>query len=413
MKKHSAYLLCVILLILSLATTTTIFAAETYYVDGDWKYSTSTVAKTEYSIAAYLGENTRVKVPATFLGKPVVKISDGAFINHPYLQYCEIPATITEIGQDSFYGCNQLKQIVIPKNVESIGKYAFYGCTTMVMVQIESNPSVKVIPEQAFNNCYALSMVNLSEGVEKIDKLAFNNCSMLSSIIIPPSVTDISDDAFNGCITLSILGWEDTYAQQYANKNSIRFVSMGNYQDPTEPPKLPTAPTKETSIAVTSIIETEPSEIVVSSTVTEVPGSSGIDVETTNSSIATDPTEQESSGFMEDTDPTEETSIDNTTLSSEVTSTIANQESTSITTESNPVFKKYFIGDSDLDGRVTIKDATSIQKFVAKIIDFDQHQKFLANTDGKSGITVKDATQIQKYLAGYKDILFIGTEVEL
>ena len=58
------------------------------------------------------------------------------------------------------------------------------------------------------------------------------------------------------------------------------------------------------------------------------------------------------------------------------------------------------IGDVNMDGKLNIKDATAIQKYSAKMVEFDDIQTILAdfNADGK--INVKDATQIQKVIAG-------------
>ena len=73
----------------------------------------------------------------------------------------------------------------------------------------------------------------------------------------------------------------------------------------------------------------------------------------------------------------------------------------------------YYIGDADLDSRITIKDATIIQKYIAKLVDLVKEQRFLANVDGDTKISIKDVTQIQKYVAGFKDVLSVGSEVKL
>ncbi|MBQ8795648.1 MAG: leucine-rich repeat protein [Clostridia bacterium] len=59
----------------------------------------------------------------------------------------------------------------------------------------------------------------------------------------------------------------------------------------------------------------------------------------------------------------------------------------------------YLLGDVNRDGKLNIRDATAIQKNIAKIIEFDKQQIKLAdfNCDGK--VNVKDATAIQKTIA--------------
>ena len=58
------------------------------------------------------------------------------------------------------------------------------------------------------------------------------------------------------------------------------------------------------------------------------------------------------------------------------------------------------IGDADLDGEVTILDATLIQRYLVDLDPLTKIAQYLADTDGDGEITVLDATLIQRYLAG-------------
>ena len=62
--------------------------------------------------------------------------------------------------------------------------------------------------------------------------------------------------------------------------------------------------------------------------------------------------------------------------------------------------KNKALADTDVSGKINIKDATAIQKYVAKIIDFDDVQLILADYDGNGKANVRDTTAIQKFLAG-------------
>lgn len=59
----------------------------------------------------------------------------------------------------------------------------------------------------------------------------------------------------------------------------------------------------------------------------------------------------------------------------------------------------YEIGDVNLDGNITIDDATEIQKYLANLIDFTDEQKMLADVNENGSILVDDATFVQKILA--------------
>ncbi|MEE0874522.1 MAG: dockerin type I repeat-containing protein, partial [Ruminococcus sp.] len=60
-------------------------------------------------------------------------------------------------------------------------------------------------------------------------------------------------------------------------------------------------------------------------------------------------------------------------------------------------------GDVTGDGKVTIDDATEIQKYLADLTDFTPEQIEAADTYGDGIITIDDATMIQKLVAGMID----------
>ncbi len=61
------------------------------------------------------------------------------------------------------------------------------------------------------------------------------------------------------------------------------------------------------------------------------------------------------------------------------------------------------IGDSDTDGKITIVDATIIQRYLAEIIDETEISLDLCDCDGDTKVTINDATYIQRHLADYND----------
>ena len=62
------------------------------------------------------------------------------------------------------------------------------------------------------------------------------------------------------------------------------------------------------------------------------------------------------------------------------------------------------VGDVNADGKITVTDATRVQKYVAKFSDFTLLEFTLADADDDSTITVKDATAIQRHVAKIKRI---------
>ena len=336
LRKKLSVLLAAVILLLSVCT---VFA--TSIQDGDWIFEMPADNKNVFYLSGYTGSSDRIRIPALCQTKPVVKINNGAFLNKSSLTYVEIPAAVNVIGQNAFYGCSSLSGISIPSSVNEIGPNAFYGCNSMNTLTFSTDSELKVIPQNTFSGCTSLTTVSLPDSISSIGRNAFFGCTSLSAITIGPYVTSIDASAFKNCTLLTIFGWNDSYAQQFALANNIPFVSLGDYSVPTEP--------------------TEP--------------------ETTEPQT-TAPTEPEPTTTV--TEPTK-----------------------------YPQGKIYYIGDTDLSGKINIKDATLIQKYVADISYLDHTQLFLANCNGEGGVNIKDATQIQKYCADYHNILFVGTEVEL
>ena len=62
-------------------------------------------------------------------------------------------------------------------------------------------------------------------------------------------------------------------------------------------------------------------------------------------------------------------------------------------------------GDADLDGEVTILDATRIQRFLADLVTENDIDKGNADADRDGEVTILDATRIQRYLADLVDEL--------
>ena len=63
------------------------------------------------------------------------------------------------------------------------------------------------------------------------------------------------------------------------------------------------------------------------------------------------------------------------------------------------------IGDTDLDGYITISDVTAIQRHLAELAVFTEEQLSVADTNGDGKVDISDATHLQKYLAEFDGIV--------
>ena len=141
---------------------------------------------------------------------------------------------------------------------------------------------------------------------------------------------------------------------------------------PTEPAEsLPTTPATSDSVPTEPVEDTKPS---------------------TTSPVATDPTENtESTKVTDTTDLTEATSpTENTTGA---------KDEPTVPDTTTPDESDYLLGDVNRDGKVNIRDATLIQKYLAKMESLDDEQMIIADITLDKKVNIKDATYIQKKIA--------------
>lgn len=69
------------------------------------------------------------------------------------------------------------------------------------------------------------------------------------------------------------------------------------------------------------------------------------------------------------------------------------------------------LGDANLDGSVSVTDATEIQKYLTESADFSIRQEVVSNVDNTE-ININSVTLIQKYLSGYDTELSIGQPID-
>lgn len=460
-KKLSVVILSLMICILIAVTTITV-SAGTYIITSDWSLEIpSATNTTEYYVDEYLGSEVNVVIPKTYNDRTIVKINSNAITG--VVETCIIPDTVTEISNNSFLGCETLKSITIPASVQVMGGSAFANCTSMESFIMKDKIALKYIPASCCSGNTSLKEAYIGYGVESIYNYAFKNCGSLEQIVIPPTVTTIYNKAFDGCDKLTIYGYDGSYALEYAEENNIPYVNLGVYVEPTEPTTSATEPTTLTEATTeattvtnpvtstptdatqpTSVINTtvttdgtEPSSVINTAVATDATEPSSAIV-TTPSSVTTEPKES-SIATTASTDKTEpsstiagstttdateasagETSGTNATVpfstainGTTTVSTTSVAGSTGNTDGTTSAKSTYYIGDADLDGRISVKDATKIQKHLAKMLTLDEIALKLADANNDTKVSVKDATQIQKFIAGFKDILYVGSEVQL
>ena len=174
-------------------------AEEVMKTDDGFQYEVNNNG--EITITRYIGTDTDVDIPSKIDGKPVTNIGDCSFYNCNNLMSVTIPDSVTSIGERAFEECSSLKNITIPDSVTNIGNYAFTWCSSLKNITISN--SVTSIGNYAFYNCKSLTNITIPNSVTSIGKSAFHGCSNLTNINIPNSVTSIEDSMFYYCSKLT------------------------------------------------------------------------------------------------------------------------------------------------------------------------------------------------------------------
>lgn len=166
----------------------------------------------------------------------VTNLGNDAFYECTNLLTVSIPAGVLGIGDYAFYVCSGLTAISVtsnnpvygsvagalfnknqttliqypagstassyamPNSVTNIGNQAFYGSANLVSVAIGTN--VSVIGAAAFEYCPALASITLPDSVTLIEGDAFVDCYSLTNFALGAGVTNIQSQAFLDCLSL-------------------------------------------------------------------------------------------------------------------------------------------------------------------------------------------------------------------
>ena len=153
--------------------------------------------------------NGTLTIPSTIEGYPVTRIESDAFYNQSGISAINLPAGLTSIGENAFYGTGYynkssnwkngvlyIDSYLVATQVNSSDKKTLSGACTV-------QSGTKLIAESAFEDCTGLTSVSLPSGLLYIGEYAFNRCSGLTQVVLPDSVKEIGYSAFTNCSNLT------------------------------------------------------------------------------------------------------------------------------------------------------------------------------------------------------------------
>ncbi len=152
----------------------------------------------ETSKAWFIGDNTITKV---VIPEGVESIANYAFANLTALEEVVLPSTLESIDYGAFYGCTSLQKITFSgeNNLKIINQNAFENCDLRDTLEL---PSACVISDYAFAGNQKLKGIVLGENLYSVGQYAFAGCKKLTDITINAKKVKYGAYAFTGCESL-------------------------------------------------------------------------------------------------------------------------------------------------------------------------------------------------------------------
>ena len=197
--------------------------AYTFYVTEDGLLYRD-VTREEVAIGGLYTQTESIVIPSKIDDRTVVMLDDYAMRDNTMLKSVDFSAVSEgfSIGEGAFLNCSSLENVIVPNNVRYIYEDGFRNCTSLKTIDFQAK--VSLIPMSFFSGCSALEEFSVPRTVNKIKSFAFAHCSNLVKVLIPENVTEIENAAFYDSPNVIIYCYEGSYAQTYAEENSIPYI---------------------------------------------------------------------------------------------------------------------------------------------------------------------------------------------
>jgi hypothetical protein len=180
----------------------------------------SNKSKNSIMITGYIGTASTITIPSTISGKPVLSIS--GFSGNTNIKKVVMSNSVTEISSYTFKDCINLKEITMSSQLKSILEGAFLGCSSLNNITLPA--TLEVLESTIFSGCSSLSEITIPDKVTILFNHTFRDCSNLRILTLPKSIQRIEPDALAGCTDVTIYGYVDSCAWEFAKTNKFKFV---------------------------------------------------------------------------------------------------------------------------------------------------------------------------------------------
>ena len=154
-----------------------------------------------------------------------IQIPASAAVGSKALSNVSISDGVKTIGDHAFQNCTALKSILIPSSVQALNETAFLGCSALQEIKVSSDNEkfssdqsgcLYDKPQTTLLRCppkVATDRFVVPDSVTTIRAGAFQNCTALTEIELPAKLKAIESSAFDGCKNLKSVFFHGTQAQ--------------------------------------------------------------------------------------------------------------------------------------------------------------------------------------------------------
>ena len=175
---------------------------------------------TEASNPLYYADNLYLngfKVTDLNIPDGVETIKKYAFCNFSTIRSVSIPASVTSVGDDVFYNCDNIEDVYI----SDLAAWCNIDFSTH-----NSNPLYYA--DNLYLNGFKVTDLNIPDGVETIKSYTFYHALFITSVTIPSSVTAIENNAFDACFNIKTIV---NYSDLVLVKKSFAYGGIALYAE--------------------------------------------------------------------------------------------------------------------------------------------------------------------------------------
>lgn len=346
-----------------------------------------------------------------------------AFSGCESLRYINIPSSLEVIPQNAFFRCTSLSGITIPESVRCIEQSAFKRCTSVKKIVIPD--SVKDIQSGAFIGCTSLNEVSLPQNLEHLGSSIINSTAYYQNpenwsedlLYIGKYLISASESA-QGHITVKD-GTEYIADNAFLLRNeitsvylpdSVKYIGVMAFAgaEALKNVRLPEDLKEIKSGTFNSCPSLE--SIYIPQSVTVIGKNAFHDcasLKTVTLSSSVTEIGENAFGHYDLFDAAHDMIIGTPVAEGFTLRGITDSPAQSYAESEQLNFEEIRIGsisgDADGDSKITVRDATLIQKHLAGIEVLLSEQTLVCDSNSDGKITIGDATNIQKTVAGLEN----------